>query len=82
MWDPIHVPENGDEPFTDLTRWRLTAEDNGRHIWDYLESDEACQIRAQTVMDKHMLGIPTVSFRYVRVLFIDENQESASTSSC
>lgn len=60
MWDPLDVPENGDVPFTDLTRWRLTADDGGRHIWDYLQSDEACQARPQTTLDKLMLGLPTV----------------------
>ncbi|KAI5114946.1 hypothetical protein M0805_009410, partial [Coniferiporia weirii] len=59
MWDPLDVPDNGDQPFTDYSRWRLSADDNGRHIWDYLESDEACQARPQTTMDKSMLGLPT-----------------------
>ncbi|KAL5492357.1 ERG7 [Sanghuangporus weigelae] len=59
MWSPLDVPENGDAPFSDLTRWRLNADDNGRHVWEYLESDEACQARPQTVMDKFQLGLPT-----------------------
>ena len=63
MWSPLDVPENGDAPFTDLTRWRLNADDNGRHVWEYLESDEACRARPQTVLDKFQLGLPIVRAR-------------------
>jgi lanosterol synthase len=60
-WEPLDVPENGDGTFTDLSRWRLTADDLGRHVWDYLEADEACEARPQTILDTLMLGLPTVS---------------------
>ena len=70
MWDPLDVPENGDTPFTDLTRWRLTAEDSGRHIWDYLRSDEACKARPQTILDKYMLGLPTVRTYLLEVIMM------------
>ena len=63
MWSPLDVPENGDAPFTDLTRWRLNADDNGRHVWEYLESDEACRARPQTALDKFQLGLPIVRTR-------------------
>lgn len=70
MWEPLEVPENGDVPFTDYSRWRLTADDNGRHIWDYLESDEACQARPQTTLDKFMLGLPTVRYHLFYPFFL------------
>lgn len=65
MWDPLDVPETGDIPFTDYSRWRLTADDQGRHIWDYLPSDEACQAWPQNVLDKAMLGLPTVRHQVI-----------------
>ena len=60
VWEPLDVPEDGNGRFTDLTKWRLNAWDNGRHVWEYLDSDEACRARPQTVLDKLMLGLPVV----------------------
>ena len=60
-WSELDIPDSGDEPFTDYSRWRLDAKDAGRHIWNYLESDEECARRPQTVLDKYMLGLPVVS---------------------
>lgn len=47
-------------PATDLTRWRLKSVD-GRQTWHYLESDKDCQNWPQTLLDKHSIGLPTVS---------------------
>lgn len=60
VWEPLDVPEDGNGHFTDLSRWRLNAWDNGRHAWDFLDSDEACEARPQTILDKLMLGVPVV----------------------
>lgn len=50
---------DGDEK-TDYTRWRLLDED-GRHTWHYLATDEAVAAWPQSVADKFHLGLPTVS---------------------
>jgi lanosterol synthase len=43
---------------TDYTRWRLQDE-QGRHTWHYLETDEQVKSWPQTVADKHHLGLDT-----------------------
>lgn len=45
---------------TDRTKWRMKDED-GRHIWRYLEDDGAAEEWPQTHADKYFLGLPTVS---------------------
>lgn len=44
---------------TDHTRWRL-KDDDGRHTWHYLESDEELKAWPQTAADKYFLGMDTV----------------------
>jgi lanosterol synthase len=44
---------------TDKTRWRLKDE-QGRHTWHYLETDEQINEWPQSVVDKHHLGLDTV----------------------
>lgn len=46
---------------TDYSRWRLKADDNGRHIWHYLNSDDECAAWPQSTYDKYWLGLNTVS---------------------
>ena len=67
VWGELKVPDNGDEPFTDYSRWRLSANDNGRHLWDYLSTDEECRERPQTVLDKFWLGMPLVRVKGLRI---------------
>ncbi|OMJ22073.1 Protostadienol synthase A [Smittium culicis] len=42
---------------TDLTRWRLNVNE-GRHTWEYLESDEECKKRPQSFIEKYWIGLP------------------------
>ncbi|KAF8517972.1 terpenoid cyclases/protein prenyltransferase alpha-alpha toroid [Hysterangium stoloniferum] len=51
-------PLNADDS-TDYSRWRLKADDNGRHIWHYLKTDEECVAWPQTTYDKYWLGLDT-----------------------
>jgi lanosterol synthase len=48
------------EERTDYSRWRLQDE-QGRHTWHYLETDEQVKEWPQTIADKHHLGLETVS---------------------
>lgn len=48
------------EPVTELRRWRLRNV-GGRQTWHYLESNEECEAWPQTLLDKHSLGLSTVS---------------------
>lgn len=52
-------------PATDLTRWRLTNVD-GRQTWRYLDDKELSSAREQTVLEKHSLGLATVSWCNIR----------------
>lgn len=54
------VPINPSDS-TDYSRWRLKADDNGRHVWHYLKSDEECAAWPQSTYDKYWLGLDTVS---------------------
>ncbi len=45
---------------TDLSRWRLQNE-NGRQTWHYVPLDQTPD-REQTMLEKHSLGLDTVSF--------------------
>ena len=49
-----------DDEKTDYSRWRLRDE-QGRHTWHYLTSEEEIKAWPQTVADKFHLGLPTVS---------------------
>lgn len=44
---------------TDYSRWRLLDE-QGRHTWHYLTTDEQVKAWPQTTADKYHLGLPTV----------------------
>ncbi|EJD47041.1 lanosterol synthase [Auricularia subglabra TFB-10046 SS5] len=46
------------EPWTDYTRWRLRADDDGRHTWHYLKTDAELAAWPQTEVDKYWLGLP------------------------
>ena len=46
---------------TDYTKWRLMDE-QGRHTWHYLSTDEELKAWPQSIADKHHLGLDTVSF--------------------
>ena len=50
----------GDNERTDYTRWRLLDE-QGRHTWHYLASDDELKAWPQSIADKHHLGFDTVS---------------------
>ncbi|PWN87412.1 putative lanosterol synthase [Acaromyces ingoldii] len=41
---------------TDLKRWRLEV-DHGRHVWHYLDSEQACVAWPQTDEDRYWLGL-------------------------
>lgn len=61
MRAPRDVPNSGETPFTDYSRWRLDANDGGRHIWHYLKTDEEVEQWPQNTVDKYWLGLPTVA---------------------
>jgi hypothetical protein len=54
--DHRHTPPEGR---TDRTRWRLLDED-GRHTWHYVETDEQAKEWPQSTADKHFLNLPMV----------------------
>lgn len=62
----------GSDEKTDYSRWRL-LNDDGRHTWHYLETDEEIEKWPQSIADKYHLGLPTVwhllflSIRAVRI---------------
>ncbi len=45
---------------TDHSRWRM-RDDDGRHTWHYLETDEELKAWPTTVADRYFLGQETVS---------------------
>lgn len=47
------------EERTDYARWRM-RDDESRHTWHYLESDEELKAWPQTAADKYFLGLPLV----------------------
>ena len=51
------------KPVTDLTRWRLSNVE-GRQTWQYFEREEDLK-REQTLLEKHSLGLDTVSCQSV-----------------
>ncbi|KAG2011451.1 lanosterol synthase [Coprinopsis cinerea AmutBmut pab1-1] len=58
-WSPLDIPATPDQPFTDLTRWRLSVTDNGRHIWHYLRTDDELAAWPQNTVDRYWLGLDT-----------------------
>lgn len=46
---------------TDYSRWRLLDE-QGRHTWHYLTTEEQVKAWPQTIADKYHLGLPTVRY--------------------
>ena len=45
---------------TDYSRWRLRDEE-GRHTWHYMQTDQQLKEWPQSLADKYHLGLPTVS---------------------
>ena len=62
MWTPLRIPASPKRPFTDYSRWRLRDTYDGRHVWDFLKSDEEIEARPPSDADKYWLGLPLVSF--------------------
>jgi lanosterol synthase len=54
------LPKDYSKPWTDYTRWRLKADDGGRHVWQYLRSDEEVSEWPQSSLEKYWLGLETV----------------------
>lgn len=63
LYSPLDIPESGEKPFTDYSRWRLLVNDGGRHTWHYLKTDEECDKWPQNHIDKYWTGQPLVSIR-------------------
>ncbi len=61
MWTPLDVPVSPKQPFTDYTRWRLRDTDDGRHVWDFLRTEDELVARPSSDTDKYWLGLPLVS---------------------
>ncbi|KAI0319638.1 terpene synthase [Amylostereum chailletii] len=57
MWPPIDVPQSGDKPWTDYSRWRMRDTHDGAHLWDYLRNDHELAARPQPDADKYWLGL-------------------------
>lgn len=79
MRAPFVIPDSGEKPFTDYTRWRLKADDGGRHVWHYLDSDEEVSQWPQNTVDKYWLGLPTVSSLKTSQLSLSFSLNVAST---
>ncbi len=62
MWTPLDIPASPRQPFTDYSCWRLRDTDDGRHVWDFLKTDEELEARPPSDADKYWLGLPLVSF--------------------
>lgn len=60
----LDIPQSGAQPFTDYSRWRLVVDEDGRHTFTYLKTDEECQEWPQEILDKYWLGLPTVKSFY------------------
>ena len=61
-WTPLNIPVS--QPFTDFSRWRLRDTDDGRHVWDFLRTDELTT-RPSSNSDKYWLGLPLASLYLV-----------------
>jgi len=78
-FSPLDIPTSSSEPFTDYSRWRLVVDEDGRHSWTYLRTDEECAKWPQKPLDKFWIGFPTVRASGRRYLsFIDPAQELPS----
>ncbi|KAH9072141.1 terpene synthase, partial [Lactarius deliciosus] len=55
---PLNIPVSPKQPFTDYTRWRLRDTDDGRHIWDFLRTEDELATRPSSNTDKYWLGLP------------------------
>jgi hypothetical protein len=73
MWTPLDIPVSPKQPFTDYTRWRLRDTDDGRHIWDFLRSEDELAARPSSEIDKYWLGLPLVSLYSVIEPSVAEN---------
>ncbi|KAH9004689.1 terpene synthase [Lactarius hatsudake] len=58
MWAPLNIPVSPKQPFTDYTRWKLRDTDDGRHIWDFLRTEDELAARPSSNTDKYWLGLP------------------------
>jgi hypothetical protein len=58
-WTPLNIPVS--QPFTDFSRWRLRDTDDGRHVWDFLRTEDELTARPSSNTDKYWLGLPLVS---------------------
>ena len=63
MWTPLDIPASPKQPFTDYSRWRLRDTDDGRHVWDFLKTDEELEARPPSSADRYWLGLSLVSPR-------------------
>jgi lanosterol synthase len=70
MWAPLDVPTSSEQPFTDYSRWRLRDTDDGRHVWDFLKTDDELQARPPSNADKYWLGLPLVSLHHALESFL------------
>jgi len=61
MWTPLDIPVSPEQPYTDFSRWRLRDSDDGRHVWDFLQTDIELEPHPPTNTDKYWLGLPLVS---------------------
>ena len=62
-FSPLEIPLSSSEPFTDYSRWRMVVDEDGRHSWTYLRTDEECANWPQKPLDKFWIGLPTVCRR-------------------
>ncbi|EIW79190.1 terpene synthase [Coniophora puteana RWD-64-598 SS2] len=58
MYSLLDIPDSGEHPFTDYSRWRLLSSDGGRHTWHYLRTDDEVARWPQNNIDKYWTGIP------------------------
>ena len=59
-FSPLEIPTESSKPFADYSRWRLIVDEDGRHSWTYLRTDEECAKWPQKPLDKFWMGLPTV----------------------
>ena len=62
-WTPLNIPVS--QPFTDFSRWRLRDTDDGKHIWDFLRTEDELTACPSSNSDKYWLGHPLVSLYLV-----------------
>ena len=56
----LDISTSSSAPFTDYSRWRLVVDEDGRHSWKFLRTDEECTKWPQKPLDKFWIGLPTV----------------------